>query len=43
VPVSVDRRPDGTCLIRQKGTLGPFESADPDSQRLWWLLRCTVS
>jgi anaerobic selenocysteine-containing dehydrogenase len=26
----------GRFLLRQVGALGPFESADPDSSRIWW-------
>jgi hypothetical protein len=26
----------GRYLLRQKEGLGPFESADPDSKRIWW-------
>jgi anaerobic selenocysteine-containing dehydrogenase len=36
VPVRFDRRPDGSTLLRQLGTIEPFESADPDSSRIWW-------
>ena len=27
---------EGGTLLRQVETLGPFESADPDSSRIWW-------
>jgi anaerobic selenocysteine-containing dehydrogenase len=36
VPVVFDTQADGKVLLRQTGTVGPFESADPDSSRIWW-------
>jgi anaerobic selenocysteine-containing dehydrogenase len=36
VRVSLDRRPDGTVLMRQLEGISPFVSADPDSRRIWW-------
>jgi len=33
--VSITRQGEG-WLLRQLETLGPFESADPDSSRVWW-------
>lgn len=36
VPVRFDRQADGSMLLRQLGTIEPFESADPDSSRIWW-------
>jgi anaerobic selenocysteine-containing dehydrogenase len=29
-------RGDGTFLFRQRGGVGPFDSDDPDSRRIWW-------
>ncbi len=36
VPVSFEKQSDGTVLLRQTGAVGPFESSDPDSSRIWW-------
>ncbi len=36
VRVTLDRRPDGTVLMRQVEGISPFVSADPDSRRIWW-------
>ncbi len=33
--VDIDRK-DGGWMLRQKKGIGPFESDDPDSQRIWW-------
>jgi hypothetical protein len=33
--VALTRQGDG-WLLRQVEALGPFESADPDSSRIWW-------
>jgi len=30
------RRRDGTFLVRQTAGTGPFTSADPDTERIWW-------
>ncbi|MDH3284310.1 MAG: molybdopterin-dependent oxidoreductase [Acidobacteriota bacterium] len=29
-------RENGTFLFRQKEPVGPFDSADPDTRRIWW-------
>ena len=29
-------RADGCFTIRQKGAAGPYDSPDPDSERIWW-------
>ncbi len=34
--VSIDRTGDGVWTMRQKEGIRPFESADPDSGRIWW-------
>jgi len=34
-PVRIEQKGDGWLLRQQEG-LGPFESADPDSSRIWW-------
>jgi anaerobic selenocysteine-containing dehydrogenase len=34
--VSLERRDDGTVMLRQVEGIGPFTSADPDSSRIWW-------
>src|SRR5260221_556013 len=36
VRVTLDRRPDGTVLMRQVEGISPFVGADPDSRRIWW-------
>jgi anaerobic selenocysteine-containing dehydrogenase len=36
VPVSLERRDDGTWRLRRTGNVGPFESSDRDSARVWW-------
>ena len=33
--VEIERN-DGTFLFRQKEGTGPFESEDPDTERIWW-------
>ena len=33
--VGLDRSPDGWAVSR-RAPAGPYESADPDSQRIWW-------
>jgi len=35
-PVEKQDRGDGTVLFRRLGNVGPFQSADPDSKRVWW-------
>ncbi len=34
--VSLDNRGAGVWRMRQRQGIEPFESADPDSQRIWW-------
>ena len=34
--VSLERREDGTVMLRQLEGIGPFSSPDPDSSRIWW-------
>ena len=35
-PVRLERPADGRWRLRRDGEIAPFESADPDSQRVWW-------
>ncbi len=35
-PMVQFRKVEGGTLLRQVEALGPFESADPDSSRIWW-------
>ena len=34
--VSIERSPEGVYRMRQLTGIEPFESADPDSRRIWW-------
>ncbi len=34
--VEIDSTDDGRWRLRQKKGIEPFESADPDSERIWW-------
>ena len=34
--VSIERSPEGVYRMRQLSGIEPFESADPDSRRIWW-------
>jgi anaerobic selenocysteine-containing dehydrogenase len=36
VRVSIERKGETGRLLRHLETLGPFDSADPDSRRIWW-------
>jgi anaerobic selenocysteine-containing dehydrogenase len=36
VKVAIERRGETGRLLRHLETLGPFESSDPDSSRIWW-------
>jgi anaerobic selenocysteine-containing dehydrogenase len=36
VPCAFEPRGNGSYLLRHVGRIAPFESADPDSSRIWW-------
>ncbi len=35
-PVKIEGQGEGAWMIRRTGDIEPFESADPDSKRIWW-------
>lgn len=35
-PVRIDRTQDGRVRLRRTGDIGPFDSTDADSRRVWW-------
>jgi anaerobic selenocysteine-containing dehydrogenase len=35
-PVAVTRTAEGRVRLRRTGDIGPWESSDPDSRRVWW-------